>query len=246
MPADRAESPRSGSQRAMSSNVQRKSAAPNSLSTSRAMVVAAVIEFALVGASVVFVAQATAKVSRPDLQPVEVVLAEPEPPPPKPEPRPQQKPLPVPVKTVALQAPAPVHTPPAPAKPREEPVPPIAAESPIVESAAPPPPPPVARSATVDREAEFAALVKAAIQAAVTYPPAARSMGFRGRARVEFEFRDGAASLMRIIQTSGIGLIDRAALAAVAGAHYPLPPESLLGKTQIYQVNVLFELNGAR
>ena len=214
---------------------------PRSLSTGRAIVFAAVIEIALVGTSGAFVAQAIATVSRPELPSIDVVLTEPEPPPPKAEPRPQQKPLTVPVKTVLLQAPAP--TPPAPIRPREESVP-IVAESPIVESVAPPPPPPpAARSTSIDREAEFAALVKAAIQAAVTYPPAARSMGFRGRARVEFAFRDGTASQMKIIQTSGIGLIDRAALAAVAGARYPAPPESLLGKTLVYQLNVLFELS---
>jgi protein TonB len=96
---------------------------------------------------------------------------------------------------------------------------------------------------TAEKEAEFAARVKAAIQAAVVYPAAARNMGYRGKARVEFIFHDGAVQQIHIVQGSGVGMIDNAALAAVANARYPAVPESLKGKDVPYQVNVLFEIN---
>jgi protein TonB len=108
-------------------------------------------------------------------------------------------------------------------EPTEE-LPPTPEPSPLAE--APPEPQPQARdeSAERDREAEFADKLKSAIQAAVFYPPAARNMGFHGKARVEFMFRDGVTSRVRIVQGSGIGMIDTAALAAVGNALYPTIP----------------------
>ena len=166
---------------------------------------------------------------------------------PKPQPKVQPLPPPKPVAKAVAAAPVPAPPAPTPLAQRPEPVPVVANDSPIAEPPAPvAPPPPPSANVRADREVEFAARVRAAIQAAVSYPPAARISGFRGRARVEFNFRDGVASQMRIIQTSGAGLIDRAALAAVANAAYPSAPESLKGKDQVYQVTVVFELTAAR
>jgi protein TonB len=88
----------------------------------------------------------------------------------------------------------------------------------------------------------MAARLRAAIQAALVYPSAARDAGFQGHARVEFVFRDGVVRSPRIIRSSGMGLTDRAALAAVENAIYPPVPPSLAGKETTYQVTVRFEL----
>lgn len=86
------------------------------------------------------------------------------------------------------------------------------------------------------------ARLRAAIQAALVYPSAARDAGFQGHARVEFVFRDGVARNPRIIRSSGMGLTDRAALAAVENAIYPAVPPSLAGRETTYQVTVRFEM----
>ena len=160
------------------------------------------------------------------------------------------------IKTVAV-APTPLvevrtPAPPAPAEPivTPAPAPPIVSPiaPPIVQAPAPPPPPPPPQrnDEAAAREAEFTARVRAAIQAAVVYPPAARNMGQAGRARVEFHLRDGVTSQIRIIQSSGTNLLDRAAMAAVSSASYPEAPDTLKGKDRPYQVSVVFDLNAAR
>ena len=195
------------------------------------------IECGAVLAAASLMASAATKTEHND-QPMLMVVDVPEIP--KEEPKPLPKPLErtVPVKTAQHIVPVPV---PEPSPPAQTP-----SDSPITE--APPPPPPPVRAATtgIDKETEFAARLKAAIQAAVSYPPAARNMGFRGKARVEFIFRDGGTRQVRVVQGSGIGMIDNAALAAVANAVYPSVPDTLKGKDMLYQVTVMFELNAAR
>ena len=90
--------------------------------------------------------------------------------------------------------------------------------------------------------ASYTGKVKAAVQAAVVYPPAAIALGFRGRARVEFKLRDGVPSQANVIAASGMGLVDRAALQSVQTANYPAPPPSLRGKEETYQLWVEFNL----
>lgn len=162
---------------------------------------------------------------------------------------------PKPIKPVVLKTP-PVPTvqpkvvtpqpevPPTPAAVKTE-VTTAAAESVYVQPAAPPPPPPPP-SGPSDKELEFAARVKAAIQAAVVYPMAAKQMGYRGRAVVEFIYRDGGVMQTHVVQSSGRVMIDNAALAAVSAARFPTPPDSLKGKEVPYRVTVMFELNSAR
>jgi protein TonB len=216
-----------------------------SLSWGQNLLIASVIEATLIFGSGGLILTAMAKIEPPLERPVEISIEEPEKEKvhreqPKPKSEFKPKPVSAPITKTAVPIPAPsvaVNTP--------APSPQI--ESPIVEAPAPVVPPPPARTkAAAEREAEFAAKVKAAIQAAVVYPPAARSMGFVGRARVEFVLRDGVPGQIKIIQGSGIGMIDRAALSAVANAAYPEVPDSLKGRDQLYQVTVLFELNAAR
>jgi len=122
-------------------------------------------------------------------------------------------------------------------------------DSPAVVAATPAPvvpSPPLPTNLTAQKEAEFNAKVRAAIQAAVIFPSMARTMGFVGRARVEFSLRDNIPSRIKIIQSSNIGMIDRAAMSAVSAAVYPETPDSLKGKDQLFQVTVLFEVNSMR
>lgn len=156
--------------------------------------------------------------------------------------KPMPKPVPKPVPRKAVQAPVQAPQPmPVPSKPL-----PVANDSPLSEKVvvqAPPPPPP--RDDNAAKEASFAAALKAAIQAAVVYPAAARMSGFQGQTQVEFVFRDGVCSQVRVIRSSGSGLIDRAALAAVTEAVPPPVPPSLKGRAMTYEVTVLFALEAS-
>lgn len=181
--------------------------------------------------------------------PILISLEETAPVPPKPAPRPEVKPPPP--KLVQ-----PVPAPPAP-QPVDRPVPnvPKAAvepapettpvPSPVVEVPPPPPPQPTV-NLNAALEAEFAARLRAAIQSAVVYPAAARFMSLKGRARVEFIYRDGAYRQARIAQSSGNGMIDQAALAAISGATFPAAPDFMRGKDYPYQIMVNFDVTSAR
>jgi len=167
--------------------------------------------------------------------PLQLPQAEPEPPkpePPKPQPKHREsapRPLPAPRPVPPLPQPIPQ---PAEPTPFHEPLPPQ-----------PPPPPLPSTAGKPDPALEYAARVRAAVQAAVVYPPAAASMNFGGRARVEFLLRDGVPSHVRISQGSGLGMIDRAALKSVQDAIFPPPPPSMQGKDLNYQVWVEFKRN---
>jgi protein TonB len=99
-------------------------------------------------------------------------------------------------------------------------------------------PPPTAP--TADQQSELEAHIRAAVQAAVHYPPAARMMGLVGRARVLLTYRDGTAGGPAVVQTSGAQVLDEAALAAVRSAHYPPPPASIVGHAMRFLVWVEF------
>jgi protein TonB len=140
--------------------------------------------------------------------------------------------------------------PPAP-KPKPQPKPQVVPEEPkpelpqVTEAQAtaftePTPPPPEAVVGKAEPSAEYAAKVHAAVQAAHYYPPAASSLRYSGRVRVEFHLRDTTPGELRLMVASGFGLIDRAALQAVQTAHYPEPPPELQGSDHVYQVWVEF------
>jgi protein TonB len=104
----------------------------------------------------------------------------------------------------------------------------------------PTPPPPEAVVGKAEPSAEYAAKVHAAVQAAHFYPPAAASLRYTGKVRVEFHLRDTTPGEVRIMVSSGFGLIDRAALQAVQNAHYPEPPPEIQGSDHVYQVWIEF------
>ncbi|WP_434109889.1 TonB family protein [Paraburkholderia caffeinilytica] len=136
----------------------------------------------------------------------------------------------------AIHPPAPVVPPkpePAPAAPSATPTEPPAVSHPA--------PPPVAAPAAPG--ASFEAALRAAIQSALHYPESARMGGIAGRTRVAFDYRDGVISGARVVVSSGVGLLDRAALAAVRDAACPKPEPAFAGKTLSEQLWVTFNLN---
>jgi protein TonB len=67
--------------------------------------------------------------------------------------------------------------------------------------------------------------IREAVQAAVRCPAAARMMGLSGKAGVAFDYRDGALiGGVQLSRSTGVPMLDAAALAAVRDAHYPNPP----------------------
>ena len=140
--------------------------------------------------------------------------------PPAPKPKPQPKPQVVPEE--------------------QKPVLPQVTEAQANTFTEPAPPPPEAVAGKAEPSAEYAAKVHAAVQAAHYYPPAASSLHYAGRVRVEFHLFDTVPSQIRLLVVSGIGLIDRAALQAVQNAQYPEPPPEIQGTDHVYQVWVEF------
>jgi protein TonB len=134
--------------------------------------------------------------------------------------------------------PTPVPTPVAPAvTPPLSPAPsPIAAAAAAAAPAVQAPTPPPATASVVDPAQAYNAKLTAAAQAAFEVPGAVTALAFKGRARVEFNLRDAVASSIHIVQTSGLGAMDRAALKAVQNAVFPTPPASLQGKELRYQI----------
>jgi TonB family protein len=165
----------------------------------------------------------------------------------QPEPPKVQPPLPKPpkIEPKPLKEPPKVQTP-TPPQPVPEPVvqaPSVAVPNAFTQVATPPPPPPPppVESKPLGPSDEYIAKVRAAVQAAFSYPMAAAEMGLHGRARVGFNLRNTTASDVKIINGSGLGLIDRAALAAVQKAVYPNPPSEQKDKTNYCEVWIDFK-----
>jgi protein TonB len=156
------------------------------------------------------------RVRPPVLPPVKPLLRTPTPP----------APVPTPVVAAAITppltpAPSPIAAP---------------AAAPVVASAAPAQPVAPSTANLVDPAQAYNAKLTAAAQAAFEVPGAVTALAFKGRARVEFNLRDAVASSIHIVQTSGLGAMDRAALKAVQNAAFPQPPASLQGKELRYQI----------
>lgn len=74
-------------------------------------------------------------------------------------------------------------------------------------------------------------LIRDAVQAAVQCPKAARMMDQSGKTGVAFDFRDGVvAGSVQLARSSGLTVLDAAALAAVRNAHYPDAPPGALNQ----------------
>jgi TonB family protein len=160
--------------------------------------------------------------------------------PPEPEkPRPTPPPAPAVAKVQPRAAtPPPPAAPPVAAAPQAPEPAPAAVPAPVAApvAAAPIPAPPPPSAPAVDPSPAYNARLSAAVQAAFEVPAAAAALGFKGRTRVEFSLRDGVVSGIRVVQTSGLGLADRAAMRAVQVAAFPAPPPALQGKDGVYQI----------
>lgn len=179
------------------------------------------------------------------------------PPPPAPPPPKVAPPPPVPVPVLPPPVPVPQPKP----KPRPKPKPIVKKIKPVPRIVKPVEPPhPVARQTvqlpptpaptvqpaeSPDVMASFDSEVRAAIETAVRFPYAAQLMHQYGKARVAFDYRDGAVSDIRLVQSSGFPMLDPAALAAVRDAQYPPPPPEARGRVLHYEVWVRFRPGSA-
>jgi periplasmic protein TonB len=214
-----------------------------------AAAIALVAEVLLLGGAFVLL---THKAPAPvELPPTMLTLAAPPaptPPAPKPVvPTPPQPRTPPPVRPVVPAHHVVTHTPPKPAVVPPQPVPtpapavPSAAPTESAPRPAPETPPPPALPATASPSFEGA--LRAAIQAALHYPESARMAGMSGRTCVAFRYRDGVVSNVSVVVSSGMGLLDRAAVAAVRDAAYPKPEPAFVGKPLSEQLWVTFNLD---
>jgi TonB family protein len=203
---------------------------------------ALLIELALVGGALVWVVMHPPEELQEVIPLVMSMIEEPKvdkPLPPKP---PEVKPPPVVPKMVAPpKLNNPVVSTPAEVRPVTEPPPPVVSQPTAFSAPVAPPPPPAPAVVSppppsVDPALAYNAKLAAAVQAAFVVPGPASALGFKGRARVEFHLRDGVASNAKIIQPSGLGAVDRAALKAVEVAAFPAPPAALAGKEGVYQI----------
>ena len=137
------------------------------------------------------------------------------------------------------------------AHPREPaPRPPIAAVHTASPTAAPPTPEAVPAPAVASSTApepsragidSYEGRLRAAIQAALRFPPSAAMMGSEGRARVSFTIRDARPDAVRLVRGTGSPQLDSAALAAVREAAYPPPPAGIAGREMPMLVWVEFD-----
>lgn len=109
----------------------------------------------------------------------------------------------------------------------------------VAKESAPPSAPVLAApmaTSSVDPALAYNVKLAAAVQAAFHVPGSAKALSFKGKARMEFVLHDGVASAIRVVQSSGLGAVDRAAIKAVESAMFPLPPAELKNKVGTYQI----------
>jgi TonB family protein len=70
---------------------------------------------------------------------------------------------------------------------------------------------------------EYMAKVRAAVQQAFVYPAAASSLGLHGRVKVRFRLTQKTPANAQVVTSSGVSMIDRAAISSVLAARYPEP-----------------------
>jgi protein TonB len=197
-------------------------------------VLAALLEVVLLAGIWHFLERPAPKHDQDDTAEIAMVEAPPAPapakpvPPPPPPPKVVEPPKVVPKVFHVLPRPAPMVVPPMVLPPEI--------------TSPPPPPPPPAPAVNTELVDRFQAEVRAAIQAAIIYPPTAKMLKQQGRAKVAFTLTHGHAEGAQVIQSSGVATIDTAALAAVRDANYPAPPPEVAGKPLSFAVFVVFSL----
>lgn len=136
----------------------------------------------------------------------------------------------------------PVPTPPmATMAPATEPVAAAVATAPSVPNAPAAPAVPIQAAPStagsgIDPALAYNSKLAAAVQQVYQVPATATELEFRGRTRVEFSLRDGVVTNVKLVQSSGLGAADRAAIKAVQTAAFPLPPAELRGREGVYAI----------
>jgi protein TonB len=162
-------------------------------------------------------------------------------------PEPVKKEAPPPKET-PKEIPRPVQHRTAQPQHREEPVQqfvepkPVAEAAPVTLPSKPPEPPRPAPQQPAVSET-FKDAVRAAVQAAVVYPPSARMAHIFGRTKMGFRYQNGQVSNPSVIVSSGYAMLDAAARRAVESASYPVPPAEFSGKPLQFEVWVNFTLS---
>ncbi len=195
----------------------------------RALIVGAVLEALMIG-GLIYSNLSQPVTVKPKPRIIAIHMIQPAPPkpksaPPPPKPVVQPKPIPKPVpKPTPRPIPHPVQHHPLPPKPllAKTPAPQAPVYTPPVTPPAPPPPPapsPAARQAAIDN---YAAMLRARVQANARVPDSVRMMHVSGTAVISFRLTPSGHLLSaHVAQSSGIGAINRAALKAVEIASYP-------------------------
>jgi protein TonB len=162
----------------------------------------------------------------PELEPEPVVEPEPEPepvviepPPPKPKPKPKPKKKPKPEPPPEVKPVAPVRPPPPKVEPK-----PVAAV-PVV---------PAVDPGLIQRiEDEYKAALRQAIEKHKTYPRRAVRLRKQGEVVMGFTvLKDGTIQAIRVVQSSGVSLLDKAAKSAVKKTSGSLPFPGKLERSQ--------------
>ena len=198
------------------------------------------IELGVVGLAIVWVVMHPPEEIQQVVPLVMALMDAPKEPQPQPQPEPP-KPQKVPEVAPKMKTPPPLAQVMPEVKPVDEPPPPVVAKANAFTTPTPPvqpvaPAPAVPVPPVIDPAIAYNQKLSAAVQAAFVVPGTASALGFKGRARVEFHLKDGVVSNVKIIQVSGLGAVDRAALKAVEVAVFPAPPSALAGKEGIYQI----------
>jgi protein TonB len=206
----------------------------------QSLAVALGLESFLIVGTFIWAAQHAAPIPREviplTLEMAEVPLPEKKPAPPElpktePTPKIQPKSTPTPPSAAAPKVQTVSNDTPAPAATKTEPIATTTPSAPAPAVAAPTPAP-----AAPDPALAYNIKLAAAVQAAFEVPGSAKALSFKGRTRVEFSLHDGKVSAIRVLQSSGLSAVDRAATKAVEMASYPLPPAALQNKEGVYQI----------
>lgn len=99
-------------------------------------------------------------------------------------------------------------------------------------------------SSAYGSSADYLGMVRMMIEKHKLYPRAARKRQFQGRAVVRFVISaDGSVTDVTLAETSGHGILDKAALAAVKDAGpFPRPPMHLFNGPVPLEICIVFEL----
>jgi protein TonB len=201
-----------------------------------ALAVAAVVELLIVLAAAYIARRAPRAVVQPQVTIIHMVAPpKPLPPPPKPAPVIPPKPLPPPP-PLPLPAPKPVplplpkpppkpvprprQRPPVPVKPKR--VVPKPVQPPVPQAPPQPPSAPVPEAVQENALEAYAAVVHDAVQADLQVPATVALMHLSGVTRIALNISpDGSLRRAEVIASSGIPMIDQAALAKVRATKFP-------------------------